>query len=80
MNGPRQEAAPSDGEVHTYAHLEMGACSRKRITKMLCKDALNLNGIERHWQDWITQQQNTLKTQFMGALQSLSKDRLYVRD
>ncbi len=50
-----------------YAYLELDAYSRKRITKLLRKGALNLNGEEQHWQGWIIQQQSMLKIRFAGT-------------
>lgn len=50
-----------------YAYMELDAYSRKRIAKLLRKGALSLNGGEQHWQNWIVQQQNTLKTRFAGT-------------
>lgn len=50
-----------------FAYLELDAYSRKRIAKLLRKVALSLNGKEEHWQDWIVQQQNLLKTRFAGT-------------
>ena len=50
-----------------YAYLDLDGYTRKRISKLLRTNGLNLNGAEGYWQVWITRQRQNLLKNFLGA-------------
>lgn len=54
------------GGVAQNAYLEMDPYSRKLLLARLKPMALNLNGREQHWADWVSKQQLSLKAKFLG--------------